>query len=105
MGAEVITEILNKEGGSHAIYMVCRGGGGGGGLTEILSFPTYFSLPPPPLYINNDRSLTLIYFEWRDTENQHSTSKEIRIRLNGYTIGFCPQTLKLESLHKSSIFH
>ena len=34
---------------------------------------------PTPFYINNDRSLTLIYFEWRDTENQLSTSKEIRI--------------------------
>ena len=42
---------LNKEAGSLAIYMVRRGG-----LTEI--FPTYFSLPPLPLYINNDRSLT-----------------------------------------------
>ena len=34
MGAEVITEILNKEGGSHAIYMVCRGGGGEGVLQK-----------------------------------------------------------------------
>ena len=25
--------------------------------TEILIFPTYFSLPPPSLYINNDRFL------------------------------------------------
>ena len=29
---------------------------GGGGLTEILIFPTYFSVPSP-LYINNDRTL------------------------------------------------
>ena len=36
--------------GSLAIYMVCRGD-----LTEILIFPTYFSLPT--FYINNDWSL------------------------------------------------
>ena len=79
--------------------------GVGGGSYRNFELSNIFFAPPPPLYINNDRSLTLIYFEWRDTENQHSTSKEIRIRLNGYTIGFFPQTLKLEPLHKSSIFH
>ena len=54
-GRGVITKILNKEGRSLAIYMVCRGG-----LTEIVIFPTYFSLPH--LYINNDRSLSLGFF-------------------------------------------
>ena len=48
-----------KRGGALANYLAWRGG-----LTEILIFPIYFSLPPspppppPPLYINNDRSLT-----------------------------------------------
>ena len=42
---EVITLILNKEGVSVAIYMVCRGG-----LTEILIFPTdIFPSPTPRL--------------------------------------------------------
>ena len=79
--------------------------GGGGVLQKSWAYQHILPSPPPRLYINNDRSLTLIYFEWRDTENQHSTSKEIRIHLNGYTIGFCPQTLKLEPLPKNSIFH
>ena len=52
-GGGVITYILNKEGGSFAIYVVCRRG-----LTEILIFPTYRF--PPPLYINNDRSPTIV---------------------------------------------
>ena len=37
--------ITNKEG-VHLLFSWSAGGGGG--LTEILIFPTYFSLPPPP---------------------------------------------------------
>ena len=76
-GGGGITEILNKEGGSHAIYMVCRGGG----AYRNLELSSIFFPPPTPLYINNDRSLILIYFKWRDTENQHSTSKEISFEI------------------------
>ena len=85
--------------------MLFRWSAGGGGAYRNLELSNIFSPPNTPLYINNDRFLIFIYFEWRDTENQHSTSKEIRIHLNGYIIGFCPQTLKLEPLHKNSIFH
>ena len=44
--------ILNKEGGSLAVYIAWRGETE---FIEILIFPTYFSLPP--LFINNDQSL------------------------------------------------
>ena len=51
-GGGVITEKkLNKEAGSLAIYMVRRGG-------PYRNFSNIFFPPPPPLYINNDRSLT-----------------------------------------------
>ena len=87
-GGGVITLILNKEAGSLAIYMDCRGG-----LTEFCCFqhispppppppppptpplpsaPNVFffpncSPPPPPLnYINDDRSLRkrLMLMKW-----------------------------------------
>ena len=48
-GGGVITYILNKEGGSLAIYMVWGGPYRNFDLSNI-----FF---PPPLYINNDRSL------------------------------------------------
>ena len=48
-GGGVITLVLNKEAGVTCYLHSLQGGG----LTEILMFPKYFSLPH--IYINNDR--------------------------------------------------
>ena len=49
-GRGVITLVWNKEAGVPSIYIASREG-----LTEVLMFPIYFSLPH--IYINNNRSL------------------------------------------------
>ena len=87
--------------------MVCRGGG----LTEILIFPTYFSLPPP--YINNDRSLKMpkngkieypIYMcKTQDPENHTLFSGTHPSRPNK---GVCPLgTRSIISVSLLTIFH
>ena len=71
--------MLNKEGGSLAVYMVCRWGG----LQKFWSFQ-HFSLPPLP-YINNDRSLNKKCIcwvsQWLDTQQPGNVFKILDIQL------------------------
>ena len=79
-------------GGSSRKCWIKKGGhllftwSAGGRLTEILIFPTYFSLPPPhPLYINNDRSLNQKCIcwvsQWLDTQQPGNVFKILDTQL------------------------
>ena len=72
--------MLNKEGGSLAVYMVCRWGG----LQKFWSFQ-HFSLPPSLPYINNDRSLNKKCIcwvsQWLDTQQPGNVFKILDIQL------------------------